>query len=179
MRVSTCALENFPIEDYEKIALEGVRKTFEDGGRLAVPMAEVISLSLPNESKTPGILYSTIFLPEQFDSIVDKELFSFILKKAVNDFEGVAYMFASEAWMVKRKADGPLDEGKPPAECDDREEVVIVTIETKADRKSNLFVAPIKRDKDKVELGPWDKSVDNGMVRGRFSGMFLTKNDLS
>jgi hypothetical protein len=73
-----------------------------------------------------------------------------------------AVLFASEAWTVQRKNGEEFY--VPPSECDDRIEVVFLTMNT-ADSQT-ICMIPILRDDDGVTLG--ELRVISGRAEGRF-----------
>lgn len=60
----------------------------------------------------------------------DKPLFIAAVKKAIEAIKPVALVFITEAWIVKRTKEQGYDPSIPPSMAADREEVVMVQLET-------------------------------------------------
>lgn len=175
VRMAVVQITRYTDEMFVEHALTGVRHVFEDTGEIR-PMVEVITTVDPKTMKKSNTHFSLMMQPEHFSSNDgSKDFMAHIVRRMVEEFDAVAYMFTSECWMIVRDNDDPME---VPSEAKDRKETAQVTIELKYPRKEMFYSAEIIRKGTKVELGPWDKIEGVAMV-GRFSGVFKTKEDFS
>lgn len=74
--------------------------------------------------------------------------------------------FTSVAWMVAREPGKKMPD-KPPSECDDRQEIVVLAA-VKADGTQALFSAPMIRENSMCGVGMWEGLGEGEGSGGRF-----------
>ena len=88
---------------------------------------------------------------------VKKGIAEFIRERA-KEYSAYCAIFATEAWMVKRKAKDvdKLDTSERPSQAKDRIEVLIITVESKTD--VDVYIHEQYRKDDTLTLGKVDKT---------------------
>lgn len=136
-----------------------------------VPMT--IALLTQNEDKgfAIGIAPEIGFLYDPDD----KSNFLNSMRKMIKTLRPIAIGIISEAWMVKRAADEDYDFDIPVRDQEDREEVLMIQIETY--KTTSLVMYNIEREGDKVHLtlNEEQSNIDKKNVAGMFS-MLLKEN---
>ena len=104
-----------------------------------------------------------------------KNVSAALLRIAVHSLEATTSVFIAESWKATAKPGESMEDmlALPPSERPDREEGVMVMIETKGGEKIGLWV-PIHRNPNKLgEPVPMPESE----FGGRFAGLFGVAND--
>lgn len=95
-------------------ALDCSRKSVADTEDMMCPMWTLLS-----ENGEVAIV-GTPFM----DDGPSKDAVVAFMKKFIRDNNVIAYVFANEAWMIKRETEREVRDSLPPSQCDDREEIL-------------------------------------------------------
>lgn len=110
----------------------------------------------------------------------DKPRFIAAVKQAIQAVKPVALAFITEAWIVKRKKDDPIDLNIRPSLASDREEVVMVQIETYKSAGLHLYDI-IRHTTGEISLEYDEKfsneKIDKSDVDGTFSNLLKENYD--
>jgi hypothetical protein len=160
--------------NFQKNCKKFAQGVMEDDGQ--VPMT-VIFLTQNDKHE-----FVTVFAPQlgNIHSTQDKPYFVAAVKAAITTIKPVAVALITEAWIVKRPNLPNFDKNIRPSEEPDREEVVMVQIET---FKSNaMYIYDIIRHTDNTIELEYDEemssdSIDKTNVDGTFSNLLRENYD--
>lgn len=113
-------------------------------------------------------------------SAEDKPRFIYNVKSAIQSLKPVALAFLTEAWVVKRPIDQPIDFGIKPSQLPDKEEKVIVQIETYLEDSMYVYDI-IHHSSGQIELVFDEESsndhIDKSKSHGTFSNLLKENYD--
>ena len=101
----------------------------------------------------------------------DKSLFLNAVKHAITLIKPVAIAFVSEAWMIKRDVNDGIDIDKRVSEYDDKQEIVMVQIETYKDTSLTIYEMIRNGKSIKLKLNEEQTQVGKDKVGGVFSDL--------
>ncbi len=166
MECALLEIPNFNVADYRENTLQALRLGFEQRKEMD-PFAELVVSVDPRTGAREGRHFSLVLSPHRFEDENDKDAFASMIRAVAQTYNAVAYMFLSEAYMVKREDELEA----PPSECSDRIEVLQIIFEFE-ETGMEMHSAKIVRG-DKVELSEWTsyKTEKGSGFGGRFTNV--------